>query len=851
MTDHDRHRHPNQHRDNLTRLLAELRERCEKLEQQRVRIITAPVTAVDTVAGTFSVIMPVQQDGTSSTVSGIVSPSAFLPTIGDSVQLQVIGAVPQYQPARVADGAISSTELDPTVNNTIASKITVFRAPSQPVGLSVGDVWYDTDDGNKQYIWGPMGSVVRQNLTLNPSFEADVAGTVTSVTSWTNYTSGSPGTLTRSIASATGVASGTKCAKVVSASMPATSGTAMGYQQVFTAAPGDVFRIQAVLTLAVTDTNKLPELFIEWLNASNGVIGSATQSGSGTSTSQQTIAYNGAALPALTASVRLSIRRRSNGTGSALVNADLFVDAVLVEKNNPATAQLGYFDGDNPNTTDSKWDNPGNAPGASTSTYWQDATPGANQWWPMQIRAGGIQPGSLVASNVIANGTVSAGLLQALIVLTTTVIAGTYPNGDYAAMSPTGFRVYSAGDEVVRMGTDTNDYFAVINSIGNLVASIDDTGRGSLANLSVTGDPIFQGVSLNTRLQGYVGASPGRFSGFPPAQAVGSYGPIINRVGIAEVNGFLTAGRDYQIGWIATGMCDVDDSVETRVYLQYQGPTSSGSNTANPPNVSTSTEVDHWLHTFHAATRWETVTAAGRFSCTTTGRHRFLLASERGALGRTGNTTAAIYWRPEHRVSLLITDIGPTSVQTGQFTQASGAFSGGSAPSPPPTPTQQFYTEINRTSQFTYQGGGTQRGDTTDVVQGWDPSGTNGDGYGFFGFNNIPSITGTVDRVDVWMYFYHWYYNSGGTAIINMLKAGTATNAGQFNALKTQTDLMSSGWPKPGGMWVTLPSGWWPSFANAAGANKTIGMSLGPSGGSNELYYGRATDCSLRIWYTQ
>jgi hypothetical protein len=497
--------------------------------------------------------------------------------------------------------------------------------------------------------------------------------------------------------------------------------------------------------------------------------------------------------------------------------------------------------------------------GAANTAYWIDTTStsgnlpkvwSGSAWTAYKLGNGAIQANSLVASNVIATGTVTAALLEALMVLATTIIAGD-PDNDYAAMRPDGFHVYANGLEVIRMGTTTNDYFAVVNAAGTLVANIDDTGRASFAGLTVTADPVFQGVSLSAKLAGYVGASPGRFSGFPPAQGGGSYGPIINRVGIAEVNGYLTAGRDYQITWIGTAMCDSDDSVETRVYLQYTGPSSSGSNTAAAPNVSTSAEIDHWLHSFHAQTRWETIQGFGRFSCTTTGRHRFLLASERGALGRNGTSTAAIHWRPEHRVSLVITDIGPTSAQTGQFTQASGAFSGGSAPSPPPTPTQQFYIEINRSSQFTYGGSGTQRGDTTDVVQGWDPSGYNGDGYGFFAFNNIPSITGTVDRVDVWMYFYHWYYNSGGTALINILKSGSATSPSTFAALKLRGNYAIGNWPKPGGVWVTLPSDWWPFFANAAGANKVIGVSLGQGGGTNELYYGRATDCSLRLWYTQ
>jgi hypothetical protein len=66
-------------------------------------------------------------------------------------------------------------------------------------------------------------------------------------------------------------------------------------------------------------------------------------------------------------------------------------------------------------------------------------------------------------------------------------------------------------------------------------------------------------------------------------------------------------------------------------------------------------------------------------------------------------------------------------------------------------------------------------------------------------------------------------------------------------------DWLVGGYPKPGGKTVTLPSDWWPFFANAAGANRVSAIGVGPDGGSDNIYYCRfaGPDARLRIWFTQ
>ena len=54
----------------------------------------------------------------------------------------------------IANGAIGTTQLSVTLNNTINGKNTVYYQTSQPTGgtYTAGDVWFDTDDGYKMYV---------------------------------------------------------------------------------------------------------------------------------------------------------------------------------------------------------------------------------------------------------------------------------------------------------------------------------------------------------------------------------------------------------------------------------------------------------------------------------------------------------------------------------------------------------------------------------------------------------------------------------------------------------------------------------------------------------------------------
>lgn len=115
---------------------------------------------------------------------------------------------------------------------------------------------------------------------------------------------------------------------------------------------------------------------------------------------------------------------------------------------------------------------------------------------------------------------------------------------------------------------------------------------------------------------------------------------------------------------------------------------------------------------------------------------------------------------------------------------------------------------------------------------------------------DLPNITGTVDAVDVYMYSAHWYYNSGGTVVMNISdQRGYNPNFYRF-----KLDWHVGGYPKPGGRTVRVPGDWNPLFRGTNNNNengRATCITVGPGSGTNLAYYGRITDCRLRIWYTQ
>ena len=164
---------------------------------------------------------------------------------------------------------------------------------------------------------------------------------------------------------------------------------------------------------------------------------------------------------------------------------------------------------------------------------------------------------------------------------------------------------------------------------------------------------------------------------------------------------------------------------------------------------------------------------------------------------------------------------------------------------------QQYYVDLGWVGRESFRGdGGFFAAGGTDVYQGYDQYAGNGNMKGYWWFN-LPSIINTPDRVDIYFYTRHWYYNSGGQAVINMTPWRGGGGAG-FPKLALGGDWKVDGFPKPGFKHVTIPADWLPSFRNDGGGRARMqGITVGPGDGTNLINYGVFTDCRLNIWYTQ
>lgn len=716
--------------------------------------------------------------------------------------------------------------------STANTKVLIFAQATPPTAQEVGDMWFDTDNGNRMYIWGPTPTVTRINYALNPSFEADAVGTVTSVSSWTNFAAGSLGTVTRSIVTTGGVTSGTQAAKSVASSHSATAGACHGFNQTLAGfAQGDIVRIQATVQITgTTNANIIPQLVIEYLNAAGTVLGSLAAQGNGTITTNQLLSLTTPALPTNTVSVRVWVQRVAIATaGSAVTNASVTVDSYLVERNRDSAAPTTYFDGDTAANNDSVWGNPNAAPN-SPSTIWQAGVSGVNAWQPQQLRSNALQPQSILGDNCIAYGSITAPLLEALLVLTGSLIAGD-PNADHAALMADGLHLFRTivGEGVQEVGTLAVSGFgsalAFVDSTGRQVAQIDESGNADIAGLNVDTDPLFMGTSFTRWLDS--ASNSGATNPYLNGQTTGGFANgtitgVTAETGLSEVPVFVDATRWYMLGYEASYLV-TDPGCEARFRIRDGG---TGTPTLGSPLI---------MYTQHSDTRLAGyATRAQKFGFwqpVTTGTHRLLLSVEGVNAGAVNidvvNANSAIY----------CIDMGPRGpgLVTGQVNRGAGGT---------PPPVQNNYTERAPSGHWTYQGGGTLRTDTTDVVQGWDPSGTNGDGHGGWNFT-IPNISGTVTRVDFYLYNNWSYYNSGGQALLRLV---SSSNTSSPTVLQTTWNPGVT-YPKPGPVTVTLPSSWFGSF----NGRTSIGLYLGPAGNSNETFYIRADGPSarLRIWYTQ
>jgi hypothetical protein len=201
-----------------------------------------------------------------------------------------------------------------------------------------------------------------------------------------------------------------------------------------------------------------------------------------------------------------------------------------------------------------------------------------------------------------------------------------------------------------------------------------------------------------------------------------------------------------------------------------------------------------------------------------------------------------------------VEDIGQRSIATenavlSQISKSSGA--------PDPDPVTTHTKTYSATWSRSWNSSGSDVYETNGTIkQGYYSGYGNGISWIGFDYSQIQTdLTGaTVKKVEVYLYFWHWYYADGGTAILGWHNS-SATSAPAYDDTRDAVDEKRvANWGRNVGKWVDISTdglftldGW------RTGVHRGIVIGTGPS--TSSLYYGKAygntetNEPKLRITY--
>jgi hypothetical protein len=176
------------------------------------------------------------------------------------------------------------------------------------------------------------------------------------------------------------------------------------------------------------------------------------------------------------------------------------------------------------------------------------------------------------------------------------------------------------------------------------------------------------------------------------------------------------------------------------------------------------------------------------------------------------------------------------------------------------SPPTQYTKTYSANGSASYQGDDDERAGIAECYQG-QYSSTNGNQYSviLFPYSTIASdLSGaTINKVEVYLNNNHWYYNSGGTAIIGY--HNSATTPSSFTYPSSTDNITRSSFTYGQAKWVTVDNSIGTAFKNgtAKGILLGKGQTAGGTLSTDKLYYGyfagngQSGEPQLRITYTK
>ncbi|MEU7228942.1 hypothetical protein [Streptomyces chrestomyceticus] len=473
----------------------------------------------------------------------------------------------------------------------------------------------------------------------------------------------------------------------------------------------------------------------------------------------------------------------------------------------------------------------------SLSAQWLDATGAALGYSEVTTGADPAVKGAWTTMSGVPDTAAPAGTTQVRVVCSTVESSvGTvqYDNaacrmvmasgvaGARAEVSPAGLRLYdSSGEEAVALVTGRPNYLT-LSADGTPVATIDQEGGAGFQTLAVADTLTIKGSDWTDHLNQY-----------PRGVIALDY----------QASSVTNSSSGADMGFVELGFVAEAGRMYRTVLDCYASPSAAGGELqltlrdggSGAPLIS-SKQVQSAVYPLSGAAlqrvRLEDLRSGESWGL---GQHRILI-SFKNTNGPSGQTVR-LFGGTNHVGFLYVEDVGPHVVETG------GYNTGGGATTPPAQKYTRTYaaswsgTYANRSAYNGYYG--------NKCIQGYYSS-TNGTQAALIGF---PASLGTdlsgakIIKAEVYLYFEHWYSNSGGRAVIKAHK-----HTSRPSSFSADSDSQSISWKRNEGKWVDITA--------VFDSSSWRGIALDPASAASTYYgvargVGQANPPQLRVTFTK
>ncbi|WP_031102295.1 hypothetical protein [Streptomyces sp. NRRL S-146] len=475
--------------------------------------------------------------------------------------------------------------------------------------------------------------------------------------------------------------------------------------------------------------------------------------------------------------------------------------------------------------------------GRRVSVYarWEDATGGLLGYSTVTTGEGNVTRGGWQRIQGVPDEAAPAGTVTARVTISTnesTAGTVTFDNavcrvvlasgfaGARAELSPQGLLLYDdAGQEAVALVTGRPNYLT-LSTAGTPVATIDEEGNAGFQSLAVA-DTFTVGGSDWTE---YLNQLPrGILAIDYQASTVTCSG---SEMGFVELDFEADATRMYRFVFEARANPSVAGG-ELQIRLRDGG-------TASPTITSKQLHLAvHQMPLGNSFTvRLEHIVPGSDLGA---GLHRTLITFVNAY--QPSGQTVTLSGSSTSLGKYYVEDIGPRIPETGGYNTGGGTT----------TPPEQKYT---KTYSASWSGSYANRGSYNSYygnrcVQGYYSS-TNGTQAALIGF---PSSLGTdlsgakIIKAEVYLYFEHWYSNSGGKAVIKAHK-----HTSRPSTFSSDSESQTISWNRNEGKWVDITA--------VFDSTSWRGIALDPNSTSSTYYgiargVGQTNPPKLRVTYTK